>query len=125
MDPERILAMPRNTILPFPLTVNLPFSLECFVIQRQHLGLPDEAIYAPLCSRCHRPILDLSLANLVFFPSEEEEEDFIPIGEIDGFPLLHRPGEVRVYHLECDPGGKPWCRLTNVLKTDQRAMGKF
>jgi hypothetical protein len=115
--------MSRNTILPFPVTVNPPFSLEFFVIERHQLGLPDEGVYLPRCSGCRRPITDPNLANLVFHSLGDD--DFVPTGEIDGFPLLHRPGEVRVYHLQCDRGGKPWCRLTNVLKTDQRAMGKF
>jgi hypothetical protein len=30
-----------------------------------------------------------------------------------------------VYHLQCDPGGRPWLRLSKVWKADQRAVKGF
>ena len=115
--------MPRNTILQLLRLVNTSFSLSFFIIQRNHLGLPDEGVYIPLCNGCSQPITDPSLANIVSCPAEHEEP--IAAGEIDGDPLLHVPGVVRVYHLQCDPGGRPWLRLSKVWKADQRAVKGF
>jgi len=96
-----------------------PFQLAYYCIQLHQEGYSDELIFLPICSVCRQPIRDFSMGNLIVRTDDSKEWESVGIIN-DGDRLLRVPGEVFAVHFECDPGLKPWTRLSNVLRSDQR-----
>lgn len=99
-----------QTLLPCFGSVNrkfAPTSLQPFLLKRK--GESDQLWYAPICGRCHKPILDLADCNVSTVNSDFETAFF---AEFDGAKLYALDGEAFAFHKSCDRSeNKPWTVL--------------